>query len=129
MAERKVGVMFVSHRTLYRFSQDELADIGLFAAYSAVAIWNAQAYQELQRKTKELERSNKELNQFAYITSHDLKAPLRAIANLSQWVEEDLGDNRSEDISKHMDLLRGRVHRLEALIDESEIRYPRFSVI
>ncbi|MGI8510038.1 MAG: sensor histidine kinase [Gemmatimonadaceae bacterium] len=64
-----------------------------------------------------LARSNQELDQFAYVASHDLKAPLRGIANLSEWVEEDLGDNVPEDVRKKMDLIRGRVHRLEALID------------
>ncbi len=48
---------------------------------------------------------------------HDLKAPLRGIANLSQWVEEDLADKISDEGREHMRLLRGRVHRLEALIN------------
>ncbi len=71
----------------------------------------------LAELTKALESRNSELDQFAYVTSHDLKAPLRGIANLAQWVEEDLGDNASEDIRKHLELLRGRVQRMEALID------------
>lgn len=64
-----------------------------------------------------LKRSNEDLDQFAYVTSHDLKAPLRGIANLSQWVEEDLADKISDEGREHMRLLRGRVNRLEALIN------------
>jgi PAS domain S-box-containing protein len=72
---------------------------------------------EREQLIKALARSNQELDQFAYVASHDLKAPLRGIANLSQWIEEDLGDNLAGENKSQMDLLRGRVHRMEALID------------
>jgi PAS domain S-box-containing protein len=71
----------------------------------------------LLQATSELEKRNKELDQFAYVTSHDLKAPLRAIANLSEWIEEDLQAVLTPDTQKQMNLLRGRVYRMEALIN------------
>jgi PAS domain S-box-containing protein len=71
----------------------------------------------LAQTTANLEKRNAELDQFAYIVSHDLKAPLRAIANLSVWLEEDLAEHLTEDTRHQMDLLRGRVHRMEALIN------------
>ena len=64
-----------------------------------------------------VQRSNEELDQFAYVASHDLKAPLRGIANLATWLEEDLGDAVTPSAHEHMTLLRGRVQRMEALID------------
>jgi light-regulated signal transduction histidine kinase (bacteriophytochrome) len=72
---------------------------------------------ELARLTSELEQSNRDLDQFAYVASHDLKAPLRGIANLTTWIEEDIGETLSGDSREHMQLLKGRVHRMEALID------------
>lgn len=64
-----------------------------------------------------LEKRNQELDQFAYVTSHDLKAPLRAIANLSQWIEEDISAVLTDETRHQMNLLRGRVYRMEALIN------------
>lgn len=79
---------------------------------------------DLVHNQKRLEIVNKELDQFAYITSHDLKAPLRAIANLSEWIEEDIGDTIQGETKRQMGLLRTRVHRLEGLI-EGILQYSR----
>ncbi len=76
-----------------------------------------EAEAEIKDYAKSLESKNKELDQFAYIVSHDLKAPLRAINNLSEWIEEDLEDIVEEDTKKNLELLRGRVHRMESLIN------------
>ncbi len=67
-----------------------------------------------------------QLEQFAYIASHDLKAPLRAISNLSQWIEEDIGDNLNEETGENLRLLRGRVERMENLI-QGVLTYSRVS--
>lgn len=64
-----------------------------------------------------LEKANKELDKFAYVVSHDLKAPLRAISNLTTWIEEDIGKTLSEDSRNHFDMIKGRVVRMEALIN------------
>jgi signal transduction histidine kinase len=76
-----------------------------------------QEKRDRERLIRDLERSNRDLDQFAYAASHDLKAPLRGITNLSTWVEEDLGDSLNEASRKHLEQLRGRVARLESLID------------
>ena len=83
--------------------------------------WTAQT---LAKTTSSLRKRNLELDQFAYVVSHDLKAPLRAIANLSSWIEEDISDSMTEDTLHQMNLLRGRVHRMEALI-EGLLQYSR----
>ena len=83
--------------------------------------WTANT---LAKATQDLRKRNQELDQFAYVVSHDLKAPLRAIANLSSWIEEDLSESMTEDTLHQMNLLRGRVHRMEGLI-EGLLQYSR----
>jgi signal transduction histidine kinase len=51
------------------------------------------------------------------VTSHDLKAPLRGIANLAAWLEEDLGEKLTEATREQLGLLRDRVQRMNALIE------------
>jgi PAS domain S-box-containing protein len=71
----------------------------------------------LGQTTTMLQKRNQELDQFAYVASHDLKAPLRAIASLSEWLEEDLKEQLPEENRYQMRLLRGRVGRMETLIN------------
>ncbi len=73
---------------------------------------------QLQENARELERSNAELELFAYVASHDLKAPLRGIDHLANWIESDLGDSLQGEPKSNMALLRDRVKRLEKLLDD-----------
>lgn len=72
----------------------------------------------IARHAEELSRSNEELGRFAYVASHDLKAPLRGIDHLASWITEDLGDKLTGESEEHMTMLRGRIKRLEALLDD-----------
>lgn len=71
----------------------------------------------LIRSTSELDQRNQELDRFVYVVSHDLKAPLRAISNLAQWISDDLAEQLPEENQAQMVLLRQRVYRLETFID------------
>ena len=76
---------------------------------------------EAERKLKlyalDLESKNNELDKFAYIVSHDLKAPLRAISSLAEWIAEDAGENFDAGAKQNFGLLRGRAARMDALIN------------
>lgn len=77
-----------------------------------------KATEKLAEHRDELERSNKELATFAYVASHDLKSPLRGIFQISHWIEEDMNKGEMGAIPGHMDMLRGRLRRMEHLLDD-----------
>lgn len=104
-----IGVCGTINDTTERKQTEELLQ--------ARALELARVNQMLLKTTGQLKKRNQELDSFAYVTSHDLKAPLRAIANLSEWIEEDLDEALTEDTRYQMNLLRSRVHRMEGLIN------------
>lgn len=122
IGDELVGVLAMfSRRPL---SDADFAGLSTVAQGIALGIARQRGVEALRDRAEQLaalasalERTNRELDQFAYIASHDLKAPLRGIANLSQWIEEDLGGQAPDTVRTHLNLLRGRVHRMEALID------------
>jgi signal transduction histidine kinase len=92
---------------------------------SFVDITNRKQAEAAQgRYLAELERSNKELDDFAYVASHDLRAPLRGIDNVAHWVLEDAGDVLPEESRVHLQKLHHRVKRMEYLLDDL-LRYSR----
>ncbi|MGZ5303378.1 MAG: sensor histidine kinase [Bacteroidia bacterium] len=65
----------------------------------------------------DLERKNADLNQFAYVVSHDLKAPLRGIENVMSWIYEDVGDKLDPQVKQYLEMISGRTKRMENLIN------------
>ncbi|SNS89219.1 PAS/PAC sensor signal transduction histidine kinase [Noviherbaspirillum humi] len=76
-----------------------------------------QAEERHARLLRDLRSANEELSSFAYVVSHDLKAPLRAIGSLADWLSQDYSDKFDDEGREHMRLLISRVHRMGALID------------
>jgi PAS domain S-box-containing protein len=76
------------------------------------------------RLLKEVESANQELKDFAYVVSHDLKAPLRGIRTIVDWIVEDYVAKLDEDGKHQLNLLANRVDRMQGLI-EGILEYSR----
>ncbi|HEX8350370.1 MAG TPA: ATP-binding protein [Hymenobacter sp.] len=64
-----------------------------------------------------LDNRNKELDQFAYVASHDLKAPLRGVMTVVKWIEDELPHELSGQMRQYLEMIKGRLTRLEDLIN------------
>jgi light-regulated signal transduction histidine kinase (bacteriophytochrome) len=83
-----------------------------------------QAEERQAELLQQVESVNNELKDFAYIVSHDLKAPLRGIKTLADWISTDYADKLDEDGREQMNLLSNRVQRMHNLID-GVLQYSR----
>lgn len=103
-AVRRIAAGDVEHPVDVK-GDDELGKMG-----DALAVFKQNA--------QELQRSNADLRTFAYVASHDLRSPLRAIRDLAIWTIEDAGDALPEDCRENLDLLLARVERMSRLLGD-----------
>jgi len=79
---------------------------------------------ELEATVEKLTKTNRELEDFAYVVSHDLKAPLRGIKTLTEWISGDYADKIDENGVEQLNLLSNRADRMHNLI-EGILQYSR----
>jgi light-regulated signal transduction histidine kinase (bacteriophytochrome) len=75
------------------------------------------AWISIIRDITERNRLEEQLKEFAYIVSHDLKAPLRGVSQLATWLYQDYAESVDEEGKEKFDLLLGRVKRMDNLIN------------
>lgn len=100
-----------------KIGNDELSELGV--ALNDMA-------NKLSVNIAELKHANDELDRFAYVVSHDLKAPLRGINNLICWIEEDHSDDLAPKVKEYLELMKERIKRGESLI-EGILSYARIN--
>lgn len=96
-------------------SQDEIGRLAQAFNHMVDRLEDASDQQE--QLLREVESINTELKSFAYVVSHDLKAPLRSINSLTHWLVSDYRDKLGKEGQELMTLLDGRVHRMQNLIE------------
>jgi PAS domain S-box-containing protein len=112
--QRKDGSLFYANVNAIMVALDgRKCNVGFFSDMTERQLAEQKQAQLLQ----ELEKANQELKDFAYIVSHDLKAPLRAVKVLVDWLSTDYADKLDEDGKEQMRLLTKRVDRMHNLID------------
>jgi two-component system, chemotaxis family, sensor kinase Cph1 len=77
-----------------------------------------RAEEDIRQKVAELMRSNQELEQFAYVTSHDLSEPLRMVASYTQLLERRYSNQFDQDAREFMGYIVGGAQRMKQLIDD-----------
>jgi len=141
--QKVLGVLYLENNLIASvFAQQHIELTRLLTAQAAIALENTLLIEEMKRshqqiqqlneqleqrvaqRTAELNDVNEELKNFAYIVSHDLKAPLRAINQLSGWIEEDYAQAFDADGREQMALLRSRAKRMHDMI-EGILQYSR----
>jgi signal transduction histidine kinase len=116
--ERIIGALVVRRRTTGEFSAETIEFLETFAGQSALAVWNAQLFRELETKTAELQVVSQHKSEFLASMSHELRTPLNAVIGFSEVLLErmfgELNDRQDEYLH---DILSSGKHLLQLLND------------
>jgi|TARA_B100000809_G_C14938345_1_gene459468 light-regulated signal transduction histidine kinase (bacteriophytochrome) len=120
-----VGVLQLTEKYEGDFTEDDLQRLKRLAQLMAPAFSLEFANEEIQRHNEELElaksaleQSNVELQQFAYVASHDLKTPLRGIAGFAQFLHRDYRGKLDEKADDYIERIVEGAKRMQRLIDD-----------
>ncbi len=138
-----LGVLYLENNLIKAVFSDEQVELaGLLTTQAAIALQNAALLRDIkhanesmnlmnqdlefrvEERTKEINKINEELKDFAYAVSHDLKAPLRGIIQLSTWLVDDYNDQIDKEGRELLGLLQKRARQMHSMI-EGILQYSR----
>lgn len=130
--EKIIGALVVRRRTTGGFSQETVEFLETFAGQSALAVWNAQLFRELETKTAELQIASQHKSEFLASMSHELRTPLNAVIGFSEVLLERMFGELNERQDEYLrDILSSGTHLLRLLndiLDLSKVEAGRMQV-
>ena len=116
--ERIIGALVVRRKTPGEFSAETVEFLETFASQSALAVWNAQLFRELETKTAELQVASQHKSEFLASMSHELRTPLNAVIGFSEVLLERMFGDLNERQDEYLrDILGSGRHLLQLLND------------
>lgn len=134
--KKKIGVFYIdSDQSHSVFSDEDVQLLNVFLSQAAISIENAQLYKkqeekveertlQLQKAMKDLELSNRDLQHFVYIVSHDLKEPLRMVSGFLQLLVKRYKDKLDENANEFISFAVDGANRMTLMIEEL-LKYSR----
>jgi signal transduction histidine kinase/ActR/RegA family two-component response regulator len=127
-----IGALVVRRRSPGAFSEETAEFLQTFASQSAIAVYNAQLFSELQQKSAELEVVSQHKSEFLASMSHELRTPLNAVIGFSEVLLERLVGDLNERQDEYLrDILNSGKHLLALLneiLDLSKVEAGRMEV-
>jgi signal transduction histidine kinase len=130
--ERIIGALVVRRKRTGEFSAETIDFLETFAGQSALAVWNAQLFRELETKTAELQVVSQHKSEFLASMSHELRTPLNAVIGFSEVLLErmfgELNDRQDEYLRDILSSGRHLLRLLNDILDLSKVEAGRMEL-
>ena len=116
--ETIIGIMSIEGTSEQKYTEIHLRLLESIANLTAIALEKGKLYEETMQKSLEIQRRNKELDDFTYVVSHDLKEPLISIEGFSKILQADYEGIIQGEGKEYLDSIVGATARMKGLIDD-----------
>ncbi len=116
--ETLIGIMSIHSSWAEEYAESHLRLLESIGNLTAIALEKAQLYEETLQKSEEIHRRNKELDDFTYVVSHDLKEPLISIEGFSRILQMDYQEVIQQEGKEYLESIVGATTRMKGLIDD-----------